>query len=215
MILTCKNLSVGYGGKSVADGINISVDKGDYVCIVGENGSGKTTFMKTVLSLIPAISGEIEFDESVKGKIGYLPQRTDVQKDFPASVTEIVLTGFQGKMGLRPFYTRAEKNEAQEQLERLGIGHLAKRCFRELSGGQQQRVLIARALCAAEGILLLDEPVSALDPKASEELYDCISALNKSGVAIMMITHDIDAAKKYAGKILKIGKTAETEVMER
>ncbi len=205
-LLTVRDLSFGYDSHAIISGLNFSVNAGDYLCIVGENGSGKTTLMKTLLRLREPISGEIIAGDGLKpNEIGYLPQQTVVQKDFPASVREIVLSGFQGQTGLRPFYNKAEKQLAEENMERMGITHLADSCYRELSGGQQQRVLLARALCATRKILLLDEPVSGLDPKVTAEMYSLIRSLNREGITIIMISHDIAAAVKYASHILHIG----------
>ena len=205
-LLTVKNLSYGYDSQALLTNLNFSVDSGDYLCIVGENGSGKTTLMKTLLGLREPMSGEIIPGDGLKhNEIGYLPQQTVVQKDFPASVREIVLSGFQGQIGLRPFYKREEKKQAEENMRRMGIESLADVCYRELSGGQQQRVLLARALCATRKILLLDEPVSGLDPKATAEMYALIQSLNREGITIIMISHDIAAAVSYASHILHIG----------
>ena len=207
--LICQDLSIGYEGRAILQHINFSVEKGEYLCIVGENGSGKSTLMKTLLSLQPPVSGKILLGDGLKREeIGYLPQQTMVQKDFPASVREIILSGCQNHCGLRPFYSREEKRYANEMMEKLGIGHLSKRCYRELSGGQQQRVLLARALCAASKLLLLDEPVSGLDPKATEEMYQMIQQINREDhITIIMISHDIRAALVYASHIMNIGKT--------
>ena len=205
-ILTCKNVSVGYDGKTVASGLTFSVEQGDYLCIVGENGSGKSTLMKTILHLQPPISGKIILGEGIQpAEIGYLPQQTEVQRDFPASVREIVLSGFQGKAGLRPFYTKEEKKKAEEQMRRLQILEIAGQSYRALSGGQQQRVLFARALCATEKILLLDEPVAGLDPKVTQEMYEIIKKLNQDEITIIMISHDIHMAVQFASHILHIG----------
>ncbi|MCR5250525.1 MAG: metal ABC transporter ATP-binding protein [Lachnospiraceae bacterium] len=205
-LITVKNLSVGYEGKAVEEDISFEVGKGDYLCIVGENGSGKSTLMKTLLNLVESISGEILFGDGLKkNEIGYLPQQTQVQRDFPASVTEIVMSGFQARCGWRPFYTKEEKQEALAHMERLAILPLKDRCYRELSGGQQQRVLLARALCATQKLILLDEPVSGLDPKVTIEMYELIRELNKSGTTVIMITHDIEAALRYASHILHFG----------
>ncbi len=202
------NLSVGYDREVVSENINFTVEPGDYLCIVGENGSGKSTLMKTILNLIKPIGGTITVGDGLrKNEIGYLPQQTMVQRDFPASVTEIVLSGCQARCGLRPFYNREEKELAKENIRRMGIEDLANRCYRELSGGQQQRVLLARALCATKKILLLDEPVSGLDPKVTAEMYELIAKLNKEGVTIIMISHDITAAVQYASHILHVGDT--------
>jgi len=205
-LLTCRGLSLGYDGKSVVDGLDFSVNSGDYLCVVGENGSGKSTLMKTILHLRQPISGTIEFGDGLKSsEIGYLPQQTVVQKDFPASVREIVLSGCLNRCGLRPFYTKREKLMAAENMSRLGISELAGACYRELSGGQQQRVLLARALCATGKLLLLDEPTAGLDPVVTTELYELIARLNReSGITIIMITHDIAAAEKYASHVLHI-----------
>ena len=205
-LITVKDLSVGYDGIAVETNINFRVDAGNYLCIVGENGSGKTTLMKTLLELQPPVSGEVIYGDGLTAnEIGYLPQQTVVQRDFPASVTEIVLSGCQSRGSFRPFYSRDDRQRAALNMERMGITDLGKRCYRELSGGQQQRVLLARALCATEKLLLLDEPVSGLDPKVTMEMYDLIRKLNTEGVTIIMISHDITAAVRYASHILHIG----------
>ena len=205
--LTCQNLCVGYDGTSVLQDLNFEVFAGDYLCIVGENGSGKSTLMKTILGLQPPISGRILTGDGLrKNEIGYLPQQTVVQKDFPASVREIVLSGCQGRCGSRPFYNKEEKQLAADAMEKMQIAQLAKQCYQELSGGQQQRVLLARALCATRKMLLLDEPVSGLDPKVTAEMYALIEKLNREdGITVIMISHDIAAAVKYASHILHIG----------
>jgi zinc transport system ATP-binding protein len=206
-LLTCQNVSLGYDGRTVLNDLSFSVNSGDYLCIVGENGSGKSTLMKAILHLLSPLSGRITIGDSLKAaEIGYLPQQTEVQKDFPASVREIVLSGCLNRCGLRPYYNREEKRLAAGSMEKMGISNLAKHCYRELSGGQQQRVLLARALCAARKMLLLDEPVSGLDPKATAEMYDLIDRLNKDdGITIIMISHDVAAAVKSASHILHIG----------
>lgn len=206
--IICQNLSVGYDSKVILKNLNFEVNKGDYLCIVGENGSGKTTLIKSILGLIPTISGKLETGEGLKSnEIGYLPQQTVVQRDFPASVKEIVLSGCQGRMGLRPFYSKSDRLLAEKNMKKMDITDLSKRCYRELSGGQQQRVLLARALCATQKILLLDEPVSGLDPRVTAEMYQTIKSLNDEGISIIMISHDVDAAVKYASHILHIGNT--------
>ena len=206
-LITIQNLSLGYESKAIIENLNFSVNSGDYLCIVGENGCGKTTLMKTLLHLQEPIDGSILTGDGLKkNEIGYLPQQTIVQKDFPASVREIVLSGCQGRCILRPFYTREEKKLADANMERMGILDLRNRCYRELSGGQQQRVLLARALCATRKVLLLDEPVSGLDPKVTSQMYETIQKLNKEGITIIMISHDIKAAVRYATHILHIGE---------
>lgn len=203
--LTCENVSLGYDNKTILSNLSFSVNSGDYLCIVGENGSGKSTLMRTMLGLQKPMSGEISLGDGLKkGEIGYLPQQTDVQKNFPASVKEIVLSGCQARAGLRPFYNSQEKEMAANAMKKMRIEEFSKRCYRELSGGQQQRVLLARALCATQKILLLDEPVSGLDPKVTAEMYELISGLNKEGITIIMISHDIDVAISEASHILHI-----------
>lgn len=201
--ISCDNLSLGYEGKSILDNISFKADKGDYLCVLGENGAGKSTLLKTILGMNMPIDGLIEFGDGLcKQDIGYLPQQTEVQRDFPASVEEIVYSGLQSSHGLRLFYSKEEKELVRRSMERMDIVHLAKSCYRELSGGQQQRVLLARALCATKKVLVLDEPVSGLDPRVSSNLYSLISELNKEGIAIIMISHDLQAALKYASHIL-------------
>lgn len=203
--IICNNITIGYEKKVVVKGLSFMVNSGDYLCIVGENGAGKSTLVKSILGLLPTISGEIVFaDGLTKKEVGYLPQQTAVQKDFPATVWEVVMSGFQNQYGLRPFYNKLEKQVAEENLAKLGIQNLKKRCYRELSGGQQQRVLLARALCATRKMLLLDEPVTGLDPIATKEMYQLIQQLNQDGITIIMISHDINSAIKHASHILYI-----------
>ncbi len=205
--IICEDLSLGYDGKIILNHLNFSIRAGDYFCIVGENGSGKSTLMKTMLHLQPALGGRIVYGEEVTPReIGYLPQQTEVQRDFPASVKEIVLSGCQSRCGLRPYYNKEEKALARQSMEKLGIEKLAGRCYRELSGGQQQRVLLARALCAAKKILFLDEPAAGLDPKVTEDMYELVRKLKEEdGITIVMISHDIEAALLFADHILHVG----------
>lgn len=207
--ITCQNLTLGYEGKAILSDLNFLVHEGDYLCIVGENGSGKSTLMKTLLGLKSPLAGKVIFgDNLIASEIGYLPQQTFVQRDFPASVREIVLSGCVSRCRFRPFYSRQEKELARYAMQKMRIEKLAKCCYRELSGGQQQRVLLARALCAAQKILLLDEPVSGLDPKVTIEMYSLIQHLNQEdGITIIMISHDVKAAVTYASHILQIGKS--------
>ena len=205
-LLTCTDLALGYEGKAIVEGLNFSVDAGDYLCIIGENGSGKSTLMKTILGLHHPLRGTVRTGDGLtQSEIGYLPQQTVVQRDFPASVYEIVLSGCQGRKGLLPFYSAADKALARDNIRRMRIEHLSKRCYRDLSGGQQQRVLLARALCATRKLLLLDEPVAGLDPKVTAEMYQLIDTLNREGITVIMISHDLGAALKYASHILHIG----------
>lgn len=207
MIFECKDVTLGYENKVVAKNLNFKIDQGDYLCVVGENGTGKSTLIKTLLGLIKPLNGEVI--ANVQGKnhkgVGYLPQQTQAQKDFPASVWEVVLSGVLNNDHRCPFYNKKDKAEAEKNMEKLNILELKKRCYRELSGGQQQRVLLARALCATDSVLILDEPVTGLDPAASMELYETIKDLNKKeNVTIIMVSHDIKNALNYATHILHL-----------
>lgn len=204
-LIKCKDLSLGYDGKAIVENLSFEVNAGDYLCIVGENGSGKSTLMKALLGLGKPMSGSIVFGDGLKKNgIGYLPQQTVVQRDFPASVYEVVLSGCLSSCGFSPFFTQKHRKTAKMNMERLGITKLSGRCYRELSGGQQQRVLLARALCASSKLLLLDEPVTGLDPKVTHEMYSLISSLNNNGITVIMISHDISAAAANATHILHI-----------
>lgn len=207
--IECKNLSIGYDGNSITSNINFTVNKGDYLCIIGENGAGKSTLMKTMLGLKEKLSGDIIFTGDLKqNDKGYLSQQTITQKEFPASVKEVVLSGFQSKHKFTPFYTKKEKEQAFENMQLMGVENLYKNCYRELSGGQQQRVLIARALCATDKILFLDEPVTSLDPDSVIEMYSLLAKLNKEKqISIVMITHDIESSLENATHILHLGSS--------
>ncbi len=205
--LTVNDLTLGYENGAILTGLSFTVEKGDYLAIVGENGSGKSTLMKTILGLMKPLKGEITLGEGLKKyQIGYLPQQSPIQRDFPASVWEVVVSGCLAKARFTPFYTAADKARAKQNIEKMGLTDLVKRSYRELSGGQQQRVLLARALCATESILLLDEPVSGLDPAVTQEMYDIIRSLNEEGITVIMISHDVHAAVTYANKILHLGQ---------
>ncbi len=206
-LLVCESVTFGYDGRAVLSDISFEVNQGDYLCIVGENGSGKTTLMKTILGLQKPMSGRIVFGEGLsQTEIGYLPQQTAVQKDFPATVREIVLSGCQARSGRRPFYSKEEKQLARRNMERMSLTDLSTRCYRELSGGQQQRVLLARALCATRKMLVLDEPVAGLDPKVTAEMYALIRHLNRDdGITVIMVSHDLAAATREATHILHVG----------
>ena len=205
-LITCKDLTLGYDSHAILEHLSFQVNPGDYLCIVGENGSGKSTLMRTVLGLQRPMAGTISFGDGLReNEIGYLPQQTAIQKDFPATVWEIVLSGCQAHMGRRAFYGKPEKALAAQSLERMGMTSFKKRCYRELSGGQQQRVLLARALCATRRLLLMDEPVSGLDPRVTAEMYALIERLNREGVTVIMISHDLGAATRYATHILHLG----------
>lgn len=218
--IICKNLNLGYDSKVIVEDLNFSVSKKDYLCIIGQNGSGKTTLIKTLLNLLKPLSGTIEYSDGLlKDEIGYLPQQSEVQKDFPASVKEIVLSGCQSRCKTRPFYNKEEKLLTKQAMEKMEIAHLAKKSFATLSGGQQQRVLLARAICATQKMLLVDEPSSALDPLATKEMYSLLKNLNDEGITIIMISHDIQSSLKYATHVLNIGEkiffgTKEAYLME-
>ena len=207
-LIRCEHMDLGYENQDAVEDVNMEVCPGDYLCIVGENGSGKSTLMKGLLGLLKPSAGVLTVSEELKTTgIGYLPQQTAAQKDFPASVREVVLSGCLSRRGRRPFYSRTEKRIAAENMERLGITPLAKHCYRELSGGQQQRVLIARALCATTKLLLLDEPITGLDPMAIQDFYAMLRKLNREdGVAILMVSHDLRNAVEEANKILHLQK---------
>ena len=206
--ITCRNLSFAYDGETVLSDIKFSLDAGAYLCIVGENGSGKSTLMRGILGLKQPSKGEIVFDDLKPTEIGYLPQQTQIQRDFPASVREVVLSGRLNSMRGRLFYNAEDKAAAAENMERLGIDDIADRCYLELSGGQQQRVLLARAMCATKKRLLLDEPVTGLDPVAANEMYNLIKLVNLcDNTSVIMISHDIHAAVRYATHILHLGRS--------
>ena len=209
-LIICRDLSLGYEGQSVLEHLNLTIQTGDYLCIVGDNGSGKSTLLRGLLGLISPQSGSIErAAELQRGAIGYLPQQTKAQKDFPATVMEVVLSGCLNRKGLRVRYSAAEKSEALMNMGKLGILELKDKSYRDLSGGQQQRVLLARALCAARSLLILDEPITGLDPAAAQDLYKTLAYLNeKEGMAIVMVTHDLKAALRSARTVLHIGRTS-------
>lgn len=207
-LITCKDLTLGYEGTVVTEGIEFEVNSGDYLCIIGANGAGKSTLMKALLHLIEPMKGEIVYGDGMgKNDLGYLPQQTRVQKDFPASVWEIVLSGTVTGKGFRPFYSIKDKKCAEENMKRMSVWELKNNSFRDLSGGQQQRVLLARALCASGKILLMDEPITGLDPKVTQDFYNLIKELNKSGLTVIMVSHDVHSAIHYATHILHVGSS--------
>ena len=210
LLLKCEHVDFGYENQDAVIDVSLEVSTGDYICIVGENGSGKSTLMKGILGLLKPTEGKIEISEELKkAGIGYLPQQTAAQKDFPATVFEVVISGCLGKRGNRPFYSPKEKQTALSNLERLGIADLKKSCFRDLSGGQKQRALIARALCATDKLLILDEPITGLDPSAIQDFYNIIRKLNREEqVAILMVSHDMANIVRQAGKILHLQQKA-------
>ena len=201
-LIEVKNVRLAYDGVTILDNINFSVNRGDYFCIVGENGSGKSTLMRAILSLKPVSGGEIIMNGIKSSEIGYLPQRMNSRRDFPASIYEVVISGCGGST---LFYRSEHKKKAAAAIERVGLTGMEKRCFSELSGGQAQRVLLARALCAAKSLILLDEPIAGLDPEATADMYNCIESLNRDGMTVIMISHDIASVLKYATNILHVG----------
>ena len=209
-LIVCRDISLGYEGQSVLTHFSLTIREGDYLCIVGDNGSGKSTLLRGILGLLPPQSGEIlRAPELEKGAVGYLPQQTRAQRDFPATVSEVVLSGCLNKKGTRFFYSAAQKSQALMNMGKLGILELKDQCYRDLSGGQQQRVLLARALCAASRLLILDEPITGLDPAAAQDLYKTLAYLNqKEHMAIVMVTHDLKAALSSARTVLHIGRSS-------
>ena len=206
-LIVCRDVSLGYEGQTVLSHLNLTIRDGDYLCIVGDNGSGKSTLLRGLLGLLSPQSGQIlRSPELQQGAIGYLPQQTKAQRDFPATVYEVVLSGCLNRKGVRFFYSPAQRSQALMNMGKLGILELKDKCYRDLSGGQQQRTLRARALCAAGRLLILDEPVTGLDPAAAQDLYKLLSYLNrKEGMAVVMVTHDLKAALKSARRVLHIG----------
>lgn len=208
ILFSCRDAALGYEHRPLVEHLDFEVHRGDYICVVGENGSGKSTLLRSMLGLVEPLSGEIHCPAQKKGGIGYLPQQTDSQRSFPATAEEVVLSGFLNRHKIHVIYSRAEKATALMNMGKLGVLELRKRCYRDLSGGQQQRVLLARALCAAESLLILDEPVTGLDPAATQELYRILRYLNeKENIAIVMVTHDLAAALREAGTVMHIGRS--------
>ncbi|WP_417044152.1 metal ABC transporter ATP-binding protein [Dysosmobacter sp.] len=209
-LIVCQDVSLGYEGQSVLTHLDLIIRAGDYLCIVGDNGSGKSTLLRGLLGLLAPQSGQIlRSPELQRGAIGYLPQQTKAQRDFPATVYEVVLSGCLNRRGVHFFYSAAQKSAALMNMGKLGILELKDKCYRDLSGGQQQRTLLARALCAAGRLLILDEPVTGLDPAAAQDLYKLLSYLNrKEGMAVVMVTHDLKAALKSARRVLHIGQNS-------
>jgi len=210
MLLSTDHLTCGYEGHPVVKDLSFGIAAGSYLCVVGENGAGKSTLVKTLMGLLPPLSGTVETGEGLtRREIGYLPQQTPVQRDFPATVREIVLSGTLNRRGWRPFYTRAERLRAARAMCRLGLADIARRSYRELSGGQQQRVLLARALCATSQLLVLDEPAAGLDPHASSEMYEIVKKINREdGVTVLMVSHDVCCAVAEATHVLHLGHHA-------
>jgi len=209
VLVECRGLRFGYGGRAMSPCPDFAVGAGDYVAVVGPNGTGKTTLLKCVAGLLKPLAGTVSLAPGLAhGGIGYLPQQPPMQRDFPASVREVVESGCQALRGLRPFYSRAERSRAEAAMVRLGIADLARRCCRELSGGQRQRVLLARAVCGNCRLLLLDEPATGLDPEATAELYRTLCEINSGGVAVVMVTHDLEVAQLGASHVLTLGARA-------
>lgn len=210
-LITLENVTIAFEGVVAVQDVNLTIERGDYLVIVGENGSGKSTLIRAILGLVRPQKGRIVYGDGLRrNQIGYLPQQTESQRDFPASVEEVVLSGCVNRMGRRPFYSAAQRRLAEEKMHLLDVERFRKKSYRTLSGGQQQRVLLARALCATDCILLLDEPVTGLDPETTEELYSIIRDLNrKHGVTIAMVSHDLQGAMRDAGKVLVMNRGAD------
>lgn len=208
-LITCDDVVLGYDGETVLTDINFKIDSGDYLCVVGENGAGKSTLIKGLLKLINPMSGNIAMSDGLRvSEIGYLPQQTDIQRNFPASILEVVMSGTLNRMGVRPFYSKKEKREALDKISLMGLEGLEKRCYQDLSGGQQQRVLLARALCATSRMILLDEPAAGLDPVVTADLYELINRINtEMKITVVMVSHDMHAALKYSSHILHLSHT--------
>lgn len=208
-LIECKNLSIGYNDKVICKDISFTVEKGDYICIIGENGCGKSTLLKTILGLNKSVSGKIKFDNNFnKNQIGYLPQQSEMQRDFPTVVKEIVMSGFLNKMGFRPFYNKSEKEKALKLMTQLNIIDHKNKSYKDLSGGQQQKVLLARALCATDELLVMDEPTNGLDMRSIKAFYDTIYKLNQeNGITILMVTHNLDKVIEKATKIIYLKNT--------
>lgn len=204
-LLKVENLCKSFSGVPVLENLSFSVEKGDALYIVGENGSGKTTLVKILLGLAKQTGGTVKFELN-QSKIGYLPQISNIQSDFPATVKEVVMSGFLNRKAFFPFYSAAQKGKAEKIMQKLDLADIKGASFKDLSGGQKQRVLLCRALCAADGILLLDEPTSALDPLAVAEFYEIIEKLCQEGMTLIMISHDVSCAVRHSNKILHLGK---------
>ena len=206
--IICEGLAVGYSGKPLCNGFDLEINNGDYICIVGENGAGKSTLIKTLVGLIPAISGKVLLRGDIdKSDIGYLPQQREMQKDFPASVWEVVLSGCLDRLGFKPFYGHKERKLAADAIRELDLEDIKNESFRELSGGQRQRVLLARAIAGSKKVLVLDEPITGLDPVAAAHLYQLLNRLNQNGTTIITISHDISKALSAANKLLIMNDT--------
>jgi zinc transport system ATP-binding protein len=209
-LLVCHDVTLGYEARPILEHLDLTIGTGDYLCVVGENGSGKSTLIRALLGLLQPLSGKIERAPEIRrGAIGYLPQQTQAQRSFPATVNEVVMSGFLNQKGVHFFFTSSQKSQALMNMGKLGILELKDRCYRELSGGQQQRVLLARALCAASRLLILDEPITGLDPAAAQDLYKMLAYLNQQeGMAVVMVTHDLTQALQSAKTVLHIDRTS-------
>ena len=203
-LIKCEQVCLGYEGRAVLENVNFEVNSGDYLYIIGENGTGKSTLIKALLGLKRTMSGQIMLGEKLRAdEIGYLPQQTQAQKDFPASVYEVVLSGRLNSLKGRPFFRREDRSDAIDKIKLMGLDKLQNACYHDLSGGQKQRVLLARAMCATKKLILLDEPVTGLDPLVTEELYELINKINRDhDITVIMVSHDMEATVKYASHIL-------------
>ena len=203
-LIELDNVTLGYDKHIVLKNIDLKIEEGDFICVVGPNGSGKSTLIKGILGLIKPLKGKIKYNGLKQNFIGYMPQETKVDANFPASVSEIVLSGTLNSIGLKPFYSKEAKEKVLKTLKLLNIENIKNKSFADLSGGQRQKVLLARSLCATSKLLILDEPSNNLDTKSKEKLYETIKNLNEEGITIIMITHDLDHDTLLGNKILSL-----------
>ncbi len=200
-ILSASHVSINYGAVVAVDDATFGVNEGDYFCIAGSNGSGKSTLLKGIIGLAPIKNGHLHVNLP-KEQISYLSQTNRADRDFPATVWEIILSGTQKSGKKIPFYTKDDKQRAEESMIKLGMEKFKNTRIGNLSGGQQQRALLARALCKSPKLLLLDEPFAGLDSAISEELYELYKNLNKNGVTIIMASHDYQAIGNFASRVM-------------
>ncbi len=205
-LITAQNITLAFDGHTAAENVSFTLARGDYLCVVGENGSGKSTLLRAVTGEIKPVAGRLMISPELRrAGIGYLPQQSKIQRDFPASVREVVVSGCVRRDNTGLFWKRKSKKRAAEYMKLLHVDALADKCFGELSGGQRQRVLLARAMCASDLLLLLDEPMNGLDPEAAHEMYHAVRMLNRErGLAIMMVSHDVGCALHEAGHVLSM-----------
>jgi len=209
-IIEIKNLSFSYDKQTILENINLKVEENDFLAIIGPNGGGKSTLLKLILGIIPIKDGSIHtfgaYPKKNLEKIGYVPQNTNVNTDFPIKVIEVVLMGHIGTK--RPLFGYAEEEKlcALGALAQVGMEAYANARIGSLSGGQRQRVMIARALCAHPKILILDEPTASIDVEGQRQIYELLKRLNEY-ITIIVVSHDISVIMQYANKVVHINKT--------